>query len=121
MLNLKSIAYPLPEDVENARRCGCYDMANLLIDNYLANPDCPEVLKERLLLEKHNLKTIKTSFPYTIEEADNLLSTTYPGQYIKGSLSENLINGNLAWRFIDGRMMVESRVVEDARKRAKQP
>ena len=117
MLNLKSIAYPLPEDVENARRCGCYDMANLLIDNYLANPDCPEVLKERLLLEKHNLKTIKTSFPYTIEEADNLLSTTYPGQYIKGSLSENLINGNLAWRFIDGRMMVESRVVEDARKR----
>ena len=117
MLNLKSIAYPLPEDVENARRSGCYDMANLLIDNYLANHDIPKALRERLLLEKHNLEAIKASFPYTIEEADNLLSVSYPGKYIKGSLSSNLINGNLAWRFINGKMMVEARVVEDAAKR----
>lgn len=117
MLELKSISYPLPEDVENARRSGLFDLANLLMDKYLGSKDIPEALRLRLELEKHNLDRIKASFPYTIEDADRMLSVEYPGKYVKGSISENLINGNLAWRLINGRMMVENRVVADAAKR----
>ncbi len=117
MLDLKNIAYPLPEDVENARRSGCYEMANILIDRYLASSLTPKQTKDRLLLERHNMEIVKKAFPYTIEEADDLLSRNFPGRYIKGSISKGLIDGDLAWTMIDGKMMVEKRVVADASRR----
>lgn len=117
MFELKTIAYPLPEDVENAIKSGCFSLAEITMDRYLADKDSPKSLKDRILMEKHNIESIKKAFPYTIEEADSMLSVEYPGKYIKGSLSKNLIDGNIAWVMIDGKMMVESRVLEDAARR----
>lgn len=114
MLDLKKLSYPLPDDVDNARKAGCLSLAELLIDKYLSNSLVPALLKERLLLEKHNIEQLRKAFPYTIEEADELLIKAYPGEYTPSSISKYLIDGKFAWIFIDGKMMVEKRVVADA-------
>lgn len=114
MLDLTKLSYPLPDDVENARKAGCIELTEILIERYLNDDSVPRLLKDRLLLEKHNINVLKRAFPYTIEEADKLLANEYPGEYIPGSISKLLTDGKLAWIIINGKMMVEERVLADA-------
>lgn len=117
MLNLKSQAFPLPEDVNSAVLSGNFEFAELLIDKYLNSPLTPKTLKDRLLLEKHNSEIIKASFPYTVEEAEKLLLEHYPDTYKKGSIHRYITDGRINWRFINGELRIEGRLIGNAAKR----
>lgn len=117
MLKLEAQAYPLPEAIESAVKAGSFSLANILMDSYLADKNCPLETKERIELEKHNIEIIKDCYPYTMEKVDELLMEAYPDTYKPGKVHSYILNGDLDWRFIDGRIMMAKRVVENAAKR----
>lgn len=119
MLSLKTQSYPLPEAIDSAVKAGAFGLAELLMDKYLADRDCPKEIKDRIELEKHNLEFIKSGYPYTIDEADAILLEAYPETYKKGDIHAYVLNGNLDWRFVNGTIKIEKRLVGDAAKRCK--
>ena len=116
IVDIKTQAYPLPEAIESAISAGAFSFAELLIDNYIAKKECPTEMRERLLLEKHNINTLKSCYPLSINECDKLLADAYP-QYKKGNIHSYILSGALDWRFIDGSIRLEHRSVENAPKR----
>ena len=116
IVDIKTQSYPLPEAIESAISAGAFSFAELLIDNYIAKKECPVEMKERLCLEKHNMKALRACYPLSIEECDNLLAEAYP-QYKRGNIHSYILSGALDWRFIDGKIRLEHRSVENAPKR----
>ena len=120
MLDLKAQAYPLPEAIESAVLSGSFSFATSLMEHYLSDQGCPEELKERILWEMHSISSLKNQYPYTLEEAESLLAKAYPDTYKKGRISSYILSGALDWRFIEGKLMIERRVVENAAKRVEE-
>ena len=69
MKDLSVLLYPLPEDVEKARTFGDYPRAVRLIRKYLEQPETPECMKKRLLLEEEILARLPGNYPFTEQEA----------------------------------------------------
>ena len=108
--------FPLPETIRLSIDAGYTDLASLQITKYLNDPRTPEVLKERLKFEETLLERRREAYPYTIEEAEALLAVSYPS-YKKGMISSFIENNRVSWAYVDGIIHIESRVIENARKR----
>lgn len=63
-----SLAVPLPEDILKLKWCGEFEQAEKVIDMRLKK-DLPEELRKRLMLEKELLRRIPAQYPYSWEEA----------------------------------------------------
>lgn len=113
--DIKDQAVPLPEAVSNAIAAGYLDFAISLIDGYLEK-DIPSSMRRRLLMEKDLIRRRKSHYIYTYEEAEELLEKAF-ADYRRGMLEEYISNGLLDWSYINGKLMLEKRLVDNAAKR----
>lgn len=98
--NLLAIGYPLPEDIEKLKWYGDFDSCIALIDRRLCE-DIPEVLKEKLRMEKVQIRRMMTNYTITEEEAHKILRENlrdYREDELKVLRMENLVD----WIFVNG-------------------
>ena len=74
-MGVETLNIPLPEDLLKLKWNGEFDLLKEMIDIRLQK-DIPEELKERLRFEKEILDLIPNEFPYTKQEAIDLLKET---------------------------------------------
>lgn len=113
--DIKDQAVPLPEAVSNAIAAGYLGFAENLIDGYLEK-DIPSSMRRRLLMEKDLLKRRKSHYIYTYEEAEELLENAF-ADYRRGMLKGYISKGLLDWTYINGKPMLEKRLIDNAAKR----
>lgn len=116
--DLKLQSYPLPENIRESIDTGYLDIAEYAIQRYLADDRTPEILKRRLRLEMYLMRRRQQNYPYSMNEAEQLLAVNYQG-YQKGMLSGFIADGLIDYCYLNGVIMVEKRVVENAGKRCK--
>lgn len=105
--NLAALTAPLPEDIEKLKWHGDFNKALRLIEARLEK-DLPEMLKERLRLEREIISRLPLQYPYTTEQAMELAAEKV-GEFTVEEL-ENLIDDNAVdWLFIEG----ERRIKDD--------
>lgn len=77
MLNLKSLVLDLPEDVLKRKWSGDFEGEIALIDALLAK-DLPELLRDRLLVERCIAELLPQQYPYSRAEALDMLRAKIP-------------------------------------------
>jgi len=115
-LKLETQCFPLPETVRQAIEAGFIDMALIQIDRYLKDNRTPQVMRERLELEKSIISRRKSDYPYTYEVAEALLEKEFP-LYKKGMLEEFTARDLISWCYVNGEIHYEERILENAAKR----
>ena len=113
--DIKDQAVPLPEAVSNAIAAGYLDFAGELMDGYLER-NIPSPLRRRLLMEKDLVRRRKAQYRYTYDEAEALLEKRF-SKYRRGMLAGYIGKGLLDWSYVDGRLMLEERLLDNAAKR----
>lgn len=113
--DIKDQAVPLPEAVSNATAAGYLDFAEELIDGYLEKT-IPSPLRRRLMMEKDLVHRRKAQYRYTYDEAESLLEKRF-SKYRHGMLADYIGKGLLDWNYVDGRLMLEERLLDNAAKR----
>ena len=68
-LNLESLAYDLPEDIQKKKWAGDFDGVKRLIEKRLERPGITPMLRDRLTVELALIDRWASRFPYTREEA----------------------------------------------------
>lgn len=116
--DMKLQSYPLPENIRQAVDTGYLDLAEYGMKRYLDDPRTPEVLKQRLRLELYMMRRRMENYPYRMDEAEQLLAVNYQ-KYKKGMLSDFIAEGLIDYCYLNGIIMVEKKVVENAGKRCK--
>lgn len=116
--DLKLQSYPLPENIRQSIDSGYLDIAEYEIRGYLDDPRTPELLKKRLRLELYLMARRVENYPYRMDEAEQLLAVNYQN-YKKGMLSDFIAEGLIDRCYLNGRFMIEKKVVENAGKRCK--
>lgn len=100
MIDLKCLRYNLPEDISNLISFGDFNGALRIIDMRLKG-DIPEILRERLELEKVRLARLRGEYKYTLDEAVSLAISA-----IKGFSRDELLmlkdTGYSDWAYVDG-------------------
>ena len=105
-MNLKSLQVALPEDIEKLKGRGDFDLARKVIDRKLAGK-LPQILRDRLELEKLILERIYEDYPYSKKEALLLMEETFYD--VKEEELDELREENLAdWFYIDGELHFKS-------------
>lgn len=97
---LKTLEYPLPEEVLKYKMCGDLAGAEKSIERWLARP-VTEGLKTRLHLEKEMLKLLPAEFPYTQDQAVKLFRERVP-DFCARDLERLDEEGLAEWIFLDG-------------------
>ena len=77
MLNLETLIYDLPEDVLKRKWAGDFEGEIALIDALLKK-DIPEMLKERLRVERRMAELIPAKFCYSRDEAMEMMRAVIP-------------------------------------------
>ena len=98
--SLSALTAPLPEDVEHLREIGDFDGAARHISLWLSRK-IPDVLRDRLLLEKEILRRLPEDYPYSETKMKLKLRKYLPGLTEKEfhMLSDE---GRLDWVFVAG-------------------
>ena len=74
---MASMAFPLPEDADNALQSGDIALAGQILDGYLKR-DIPPALRARLTLEKHFLPQMEACYPLTRDDLVSALQQHIP-------------------------------------------
>lgn len=102
MEQLEAIGYPLPEDIEKLKWYGDFDGCRQLIDQRMEE-DIPEVLRQKLRMEKVQLQRMRRDYTVTPEEAEAVLARNLrdwrPGE-LETLRRENVVD----WIFVDGQV-----------------
>ena len=72
-LNLASLAYDLPEDILKKKWAGDFDGVKRAIDRRLSKDNLSPMMRDRLMVEKANIDRWEKRFPYTREEAIEIM------------------------------------------------
>ena len=68
-LNLDSLIYALPEDIDRAKKSGNFDELEKKLTERIANPKTTPMLRDRLIVEKELMGRWIRRYPYNHEEA----------------------------------------------------
>lgn len=112
---IEALSCPLPERLENALRAGFLDEAERIIDSVVSG-DVPEALRQRVLLERMMMRRRASHYTYTFDQAEEALAAAFP-KYEKGMLSSFMTEGLVDWAFINGNVMFERELLDNAAKR----
>ena len=112
---IEALSFPLPERLENALHAGFIDEAARIIDSLVCE-DIPEALRQRLLLEKMLMHRRAAYYTYSFSQAEEALAAAFK-KYEKGMLSSFMTEGLLDWAYINGTVMFEKNLTDNAAKR----
>ena len=102
-LDMRYLNVPLPEDLVKLKWGGDYERLIRVIDRRLSDETLPEALKKRLQLERILAARIPSQYPYSYEEALELLRKNI--RDFKDEELETLWEENTAdWIYINGRV-----------------
>ena len=99
--DLKSLNYPLPEDLRKLKGYGDYARLARVIDLRLADDKLPEALKARLRMEKEMCARIPGEYPYSFDEALAMLQQAVRG-YTAEELEEARDLDKADWIYVNG-------------------
>lgn len=105
---LKYTQFGLPEDVRRCKEAGFYEEAIRLIDCRLAEHELPDVLKGNLLIQKKICQLLPTEFPYTKQEALEIIREKIP-DFTETELNTYLDERRIRWIFVKGEMRIFNR------------
>ncbi len=100
--NLKYLKVNLPEDILKLKCGGDFEGAQRLIDLRLEK-QIPNSMRKRLILEKEILKTIKSEYPYTFEQALKRMQDNVKG-FTREELVELQEDSQADWILVDGQV-----------------
>lgn len=109
--NLNNFSYPLPEDIERMVYSGQLKRAENVIEKRLNDNRTPDVLKERLRLEKAIISSIRSSYTLTEDEVFSRLKSLVT-DFTDDEFKALTDDGTLDWVLIEGRVYFESICVE---------
>lgn len=115
---MKDLAYltlPLPEDAARAKHYGDLERASRLIERYLKDDKTPECMKARLRIEQEVLKRIPGNYPYTEEEALELVRKEIP-DFTMEELHEWEDRGAADWIYLNGEVHLQDRFFASMKK-----
>lgn len=112
---MKYLRIPLPDSIENLKRCGDLKGAERLIEMKLQDPMVPSVMKERLLLEKEILSRYETEFPYSETEALDLIRKEIP-DFTEDELGFYMDRGDACWHMINGKRHLQKAFCDSLKK-----
>lgn len=102
-LDMRYLNVPLPEDLVKLKWGGDYERLIRVIDRRLSDETLPEALKKRLQLERILASRIPSQYPYSYEDALELLRANI--RDFKDEELETLWEENTAdWIYINGRV-----------------
>ena len=102
-LDMRYLNVPLPEDLMKLKWGGDYERLISVIDRRLADETLPAPLRKRLQLERILAARIPSQYPYSYEDALELLRANI--RDFKDEELETLWEGNTAdWIYINGRV-----------------
>jgi transglutaminase-like putative cysteine protease len=108
--DLELLSVPLPEEVLQAKYVGDFTKTLKIIAGYLQQ-DIPQILHQRLLLEKEVLARLAANeYVFTLEQAQQKMATTfvdYQADELDRLLAENLID----WQYREGIVHLHRRFV----------
>lgn len=102
---LEALSVSLPEDIARLKAAGELEQADHIIDIRLQK-ELPEMLRERLLLEKEILKRLPEQYPYSMAEASVELAHTLQ-DYKEEELQQFLEEGAIEWIYLHGEMRLK--------------
>lgn len=98
--SVRAIAYPLPEDIEKLKWGGWFTECLSVIDRRMGE-NIPQVLREKLAVEKVQIERMLSDYVITTEEAQKKLSenlTDWKPEELDVLRRENVVD----WIFVDG-------------------
>lgn len=114
MIALESLIIDLPEDIKNLVFYGDYDEAMRLINIYL-DRNIPQILKQRLQLEKERLNVMKKSYIYSYDKALKMGQEKIKN-FTKEKLDTLKDERYADWAYVNGEIMFHSRFLENIMK-----
>lgn len=99
---IEAISYPLPEDIEKLKWYGDFAGCVALIDQRMTE-DIPEVLRQKLRMEKVQISRMQKDYTVTPEKADRVLRENLRGwkkEELERLRRENVID----WIFVNGQV-----------------
>lgn len=112
---IKSLRFPLPEEIEKLKQSGYFQEAEKLIRMKLEDPAVPSFMKERLTAESEILKRLPLDYPYTEEEALAMIREEIP-DFTMEELHQWEDNGGADWFMVDGRRHLQDRFFASMKK-----
>lgn len=103
--NLQALSVNLPEDIGRLIANGNFDLAVEVIDHRLKKP-IPEIMKERLRIEKEILARMPQEYPYSKAEAMEELRKNFR-DFKEKEFHELLLDGAFEWIYLNGEMRLK--------------
>ena len=101
IVDMKALIHPLPVHILREIQAGNTANALEAIDCLLINEKTPQLLKERLEIEKERMKRQPLSYPHTEQKA-LLMLQELDSAYTLADLKALCAQGLIDWRYIDG-------------------
>ncbi len=105
--DITALSVPLPEDIKKLKWSGDFDEAKQVISKRLAK-DIPDSLRKRLELELEIIDILPEQYPYSKEEALELLRERF-GEFSEDEFDSLFEDGAMDWICING----EVRFIDD--------
>ena len=109
-----ALTAPLPEDIEKLKWRGDFRQAAQVIDRRLKK-DIPSILRKRLMLEKEILKRLPGQYPYSWEEALEILKKNVR-DFQDGELTMLWEEDAADWIYVDGQVRFRSSFLKNVLK-----
>lgn len=109
-----TLSTPLPEDIQKLKWCGQFEQAKRVIGLRLKK-DLPQVMKDRLILEREILERIPAQYPYSWEEAQEILAreiADFKPEELTALWEEDAAD----WIYVDGKVKFRSSFLENVLK-----
>lgn len=98
LTDLISLAAALPEDIARLKAAGELEQAEKLI-NMRLQKELPEMLRQRLLLEKEIMKRLPEQYPYSLSDAKQELRETLC-DFQNEELQQFMDEGSVEWMYL---------------------
>lgn len=112
---MKYQGIPLPREIDTAKMGGDLEKAGELIIRWLNDDSVPEVMKKRLLIEQEILTRIPDEYPFTEEEALQMVQQEIP-DFTMEELREWEDCGAAGWIVLNGKKHLQSRFYASLKK-----
>ncbi|MGN0159308.1 MAG: transglutaminase-like domain-containing protein [Brotaphodocola sp.] len=107
--DLQALSVDLPEDIARLVANGNLDLAMEVMDRRLQKP-IPEIMKERLRIEKEMLARLPQEYPYSCEEAMDELRKNFQN-FTEEEFHELLLDGAFEWIYLNGTMYLKNNFI----------
>ncbi|MDO5417115.1 MAG: transglutaminase-like domain-containing protein [Lachnospiraceae bacterium] len=105
------LAAPLPEDIQKLKWYGDFEVADRVIRKRLET-DIPAALKERLEAELEILKRMPGQYPYTWEQALEVMQANFE-DFTREEFQELWESNAMEWIYIEGRVHFKDNFLEN--------